>query len=435
MAKPAGQVKRYDSTDIGKWMTTPFERNADGFLTGRAIVTSVGVFTYLNADGTTTKELRLPEEVFARESLDSMKLKPMTNDHPSEKVNPNNAKVLQIGSLGSNVSDWVDNYGHKYPEDMVVDRGRGNGSDGFHVSIDLTITDAASIKDAENGKLALSMGYTCEIEETSGVWCGMNYDAIQRNIRYNHCALVDGARAGDAARIRFDDNDIHLDSGDAVRVNIPSGEPRGDQAQNQEDRTMKYRLDNGMEYEAPDGFVQAYVTMKEKADAANTRADAAEKAATDNKAALSKLEAERDTAKARADKAEKELKDAQDALNDPKRLDTAIEGKLALHDAAKKAGIEIKNDMTDSDIKKAVILSVFPESKFDGKDETYVSARFDATVEFLKTRADGKSRIVAGENFNGQTRRDSSTAHRDMVDKLYRMSNGLDDDVALAEED
>jgi len=436
MAKPAGQVKRYDSLDSGKWMTTPFVKTPDGFLTGRAIVTSVGVFTYLNADGTTSKELRLPQEVFARESLDSMKLKPMTNDHPSEKVNPNNAKALQIGSLGNNPSDWVDNYGVKYPEEMELERGRGNNyTDGFHVAIDLTITDAAAIKDIENGKYALSMGYTCEIDETSGVWCGMAYDCIQRNIRYNHCALVDGARAGDAARIRFDNNDIHLDSGDAVRVNMPSGETRGDQAQNQEDRTMKYRLDNGMEYEAPDGFIQAYVTMKEKADAANTRADAAEKAATDNKAALSKLEAERDTAAARADKAEKELKAAQDALNDPKRLDAAIEGKLALHDAAKKAGVEIKNDMTDSDIRKAVILSVFPESKFDGKDETYISARFDATVEFLKTRADGKSRVVAGENFNGQTRRDSSTAHQDMVDKLYRMSNNIDDDVALGEED
>jgi hypothetical protein len=430
----AAQVKRYDSLDPGRWMTTPFTKTPEGFLTGRAIVTNVGVFTYKNLDGSISRELRLPEEVFARDSLDSMKLKPMTNNHPAEKVTPENAKALQIGSLGNNPSDWVDNYGLKYPEQQ--ERGVGPYTDGFHVSIDLTITDAAAIKEVEeNGKLALSMGYACEIEGTSGVWCGMNYDAIQRKIRYNHCALVDGARAGDAARIRFDDSSIHLDNGDAVLVNIPSGEPRGDQAQSQEVKTMKYRLDNGMEYDAPEGFVQAYVSMKEKADAANTRADAAEKAVADNKATLSKMEAERDTAKARADKAEKELKEAQTALNDPKRIDAAIEGKLALHDAAKKAGVEIKNDMSDDDIRKAVILSVFPESKFDGKDETYIAARFDATVELIKTRNDGKSRIVAGENFNGQNRRDSSTAHRDMVDKLYRMSNNIDDDVALGEEE
>lgn len=421
-------VKRYDSLDPGKWMTTPFTKTQEGFLTGRAIVTSVGVFTYKNQDGSISRELRLPEEVFAVDSLNSMKLKPMTNDHPTEWVMPENAKKLQIGSLGNNPSDWTDTYAAFNPDSS----GRGSsGHDGFHVAIDLTITDAVAIKDAEeNNKLALSMGYVCDIDPTSGVWCGMAYDCIQRKIRYNHCALVDGARAGDAAKIRFDSNElgIHLDSGDAVLVNIPSGEPRGDQAHSQEVKTMKIRLDNGIEYDAPEGFVQAYVSMKEKADDAAKRADTAEKAVTDNKAALSTLEAQRDTEKARADKAEKELKEAQTALNDPKRLDAAIASKVELHDAAKKAGVEIKNDMSDLDIQKAVILSVFPESKFDGKDETYITARYDATVEMLASRTDGNNRIVAGENYQGQGRRDSATAHQDMVDRLYRMSNGLDDD-------
>jgi hypothetical protein len=412
-------------------MTTPFTKTAEGFLVGRAVVTNVGVFSYQNKDGTVTRELRLPEEVFAIDSLNSMKLKPMVNNHPAEAVTANNAKALQIGSLGNNPSDWISSYASFNP-DGISERGL-SGSDGFHVAIDMTITDAAAIQDVENGKVALSMGYGCEIEETSGVWCGMAYDAIQRKIRYNHCALVDGARAGDAARIRLDGKDqevddklgIRLDSGDAIRVDIkPSGETGGDQAKNQEDTTMKYRLDNGMEYEAPDGFVQAYVALKERADNADK---ALAKEREDQKAAISRMEAERDTAKARTDKAEKELKEAQDALNDPKRLDAAIEAKLVLHDAAKKADIEIKKDMSDEDIKKAVILSVFPECKFDGKDETYITARFDATVEFLKTRADGKSRIVAGENFQGEARCDAAKAHQDMVDRLYRLSNGLDE--------
>jgi len=432
-------VKRYDSLDPGKWMTTPFSKTPEGFLTGRAIVTSVGVFTYRNLDGSISRELRLPQEVFSRDSLDSMKLKPMTNDHPDEKVTPDNAKALQIGSLGNNPSEWVDNYGLKFPEQM--ERGE-SGSDGFHVSIDLTITDAAAIKEIEErGKYALSMGYACEVESATGVWCGMAYDAIQRKIRYNHCALVDGARAGDAARIRLDSNEkqpeknnfsIHLDSGDAVLVNMPSGVTRGDhQAKSQEETTMNYRLDNGIGYDAPEGFVQAYVSMKEKADAATAKADAAEKAVADSKAALSTMEAQRDTEKARADKAEKELKEAQTALNDPKRLDAAIAEKVALHDAAKKAGIEIKNDASDLDIKKAIIVSVFPDSKFDGKDETYISARFDATVEILNKNTDGVSRVVAGENYQGQARRDSDTAHQDMVDKLWNLTNNVKDDEGV----
>jgi len=424
------KVKRYDSPDHGKWMTTPFTKSPEGFLTGRAIVTSVGVFTYRNNDGSIRRELRLPEEVFAREALNSMKLKPMTNNHPDEKVTADNAKALQIGSLGNNPSDWVDNYGLKFPEQM--ERGE-SGSDGFHVSIDLTVTDAAAIKEIEeHGKFALSMGYECEIEETSGVWCGMAYDCIQRNIRYNHCALVDGARAGDAARIRLDSLDIHLDGGDAVLVNITSGVTRGDQAITQEDKAMKKIRIDGVEYDGEEGLINAYNSEKKRADAAETKLDSIEK---DAAKAKSTLEGELDTAKARADKAEKELKDAQAAINDPKRLDAAIAAKLALHDAAKKAGVEIKNDMSDQDIQKAVILKVFPEAKLDGRDENYILARFDSTVETLKTLADGKSRIVAGENFKGETRRDSETAHQDMVNRLYNLSNGLDENADTGEED
>ena len=39
------KVRRFDSLDPGLWMTTPFARTTEGFLTGRAIVTGVGVFT------------------------------------------------------------------------------------------------------------------------------------------------------------------------------------------------------------------------------------------------------------------------------------------------------------------------------------------------------------------------------------------------------
>ena len=193
----------------------------------------------------------------------------------------------------------------------------------------------------------------------------------------------------------------------------------------------KIRID-GVEYDGEEGLINAYNSEKKRADTAETKLDSAEKAAAKAK---STLEGELDTAKARADKAEKELKDAQAALNDPKRLDAAIAAKLAFHDAAKKAGVEIKNDMSDQDIQKAVILKVFPEAKLDGKDENYITARFDATVETLKTRADGKSRVVAGENYQGEARRDSDTAHQDMVNRLYNLSNGLDENADTGEED
>jgi hypothetical protein len=395
-------------------MTTPFIRTPEGFLTGRAIVTSIGVFTYRNADGTTSRELRLPEEVFASESLASMKLKPVVNDHPDKKVTPANVEALAVGSLGSFVTTTTQEKtwdGYTPPEKLT---------DGLHVAIDMTINKEDAIDDVLNGKRSLSMGYECEIEKADegAAWLGMAYDSIQRNIRYNHCAIVDKARAGDAVQ-------IHLDSADAVRIDIkPSGVTRGDQAQNQEDKTMKYRLDNGMEYDAPEGFVQAYVSMKERVDNADK---ALAKEREDHKAAISRLQAERDTMKDRADKAEAEAKKArEDAASavSPDRVKAAAKEMAALYDAADRAGVEVKDDMADLDIKKAVITAVFPKADLKDKDAAYISARYDSALEMLESHADGESRAVAGEVPSPETRTDSDSARKRMIELNRRLSRG-----------
>jgi hypothetical protein len=48
----------------------------------------------------------------------------------------------------------------------------------------------------EAGKREVSCGYKCEYEFAPGIWNGLKYDAIQRNIRGNHLALVDEGRMG-----------------------------------------------------------------------------------------------------------------------------------------------------------------------------------------------------------------------------------------------
>jgi len=411
MADELKKVNRIDSVDPGKWMTTPFKKTDEGFLTGRAIVTSVGVFTYLNADGTVTRELRLPEEVFAGESLDSMKMKPLANDHPQEKITADNAKIYQVGNLGNNPSNYVDSWA-----DMT---GRSSPySDGFHVAIDLTVTDAETIADVEAGKTALSMGYTCDFEPApaGAVWCGIAYDGIQRNIRYNHCAIVDRARAGDAARIR-------MDSADAVQIYQSGSSPKT----NPEVGKMgmrKITLDS-VEYEGDEKLCQSYVDQK-------NRADSAEKALAQLKAdqakTISSLEGERDAMKDRADKAEKELKEAKDNAADSKKINEAVNAKMMLIDAATRAGVQVKEDMADIDIKKAVITAVYPNVKLDGKDEVYVSARFDAAVEDLDAKADGESREVLGGGLaatgKSADKNDSATARQKMIDRMQATSRG-----------
>jgi hypothetical protein len=392
-------------------MTAPFKDTDEGFLQGRAIVTSVGVFTYRNADGTTSRELRLPEEVFNKDSLASMKGKPVANDHPKERITAENAKVYQVGSLGSNPSDWVDSYAALHGE-AIPERGM-SGSDGFHLSIDMTITDKDAIADVKAGKTALSMGYTCDIEpaQPGATWCGMSYDGIQRKIRYNHCAIVDVARAGDAARIR-------MDSADAIQILNTGVSPKP----NQEGNSMKkYRMDNGIEYEGDEGLIQAYLDAKSRADSAETKLAGAEKTGKD---ALSKMEGERDSHKDRADKLEAEVKEFKANALDSKRLDEAVKARVELMDAAIRAGVEVKDGVSDAELRKSIIAKVYPEAKMDGRDDAYIQGRFDSALEELRKDADDTSRPVISDSVPAGDRNDSTAAYKRMIEFQKAQSRG-----------
>ncbi len=404
-------LKRFDNIDNSQWMTIPFERTNEGFLRGRAIVTSIGVFTYKRKDGTVQRELRLPEEVFSLSTLNSMKLKPVTLNHPTELVTQDNADKLQVGSLGDNPS-WTKEWENRNWEEVT---------DGINCAIDMIITRKDAIDAILNGKQALSMGYTCDLEmaEPGATWCGVEYDFIQRNIRYNHCAIVDSARAGDNAKI-----ELRADSEDAVLEDIVTKTDGG------EAMLKKINLD-GIEYEAEAEVIKALQKADARAEKAEKERDDAcgEKKAMDKKVAdledkekelekrISELEAERDSAKDKADSLEKDLEKAKADSADPKRLDEAVKAKMELLRNAEKAGVEVKEDMSDMDIKKAVILSKFQSANFDGKDDVYIQARYDATIEMLCEKADGENRKVMSD-LPPENHMDENDAREKMIRRM-----------------
>lgn len=55
------------------------------------------------------------------------------------------------------------------------------------------------------GKKELSLGYKCDYQLCKGVFNGIEYDAIQTNLRGNHIALVDKGRMGNDVRV-YDNN-------------------------------------------------------------------------------------------------------------------------------------------------------------------------------------------------------------------------------------
>ena len=171
------KVIRLDSLQLNQTYYTD-----EGYLIDRPILTSTGIFEYHNADGTVRRELRLPEEVFNEESLKSYKGKPIIITHDAGLVDKKNVHDHSIGS--------------------ILTDGYRSGND---VRAEIIIHDTNEMK--RSGLKELSLGYNLDLDETPGEWNGQKYDAIQRNIRINHLALVREARAGEQARLNIDSRD------------------------------------------------------------------------------------------------------------------------------------------------------------------------------------------------------------------------------------
>lgn len=177
MTPKLSKVIRLDSLPLNQTYYTP-----EGYLVDRPILTSTGIFEYHNPDGSIRRELRLPEDVFDPESLKSYKGRPIIITHDAGLVTKDNVKANQIGT--------------------ILTEGYRNGDD---VRAEIIIHDTDEMKEA--GLKELSLGYNLDLEETPGEWEGQHYDAIQRNIRINHLALVREARAGEQARLNIDSRD------------------------------------------------------------------------------------------------------------------------------------------------------------------------------------------------------------------------------------
>lgn len=171
------KVYRLDSIPLGKAVYTE-----EGYLRDRPILTSTGIFEYRNPDGTIRRELRLPEEVFAPESLKSYLGKPIIITHDAGLITKDNVHDEGVGT--------------------ILSEGIRDGND---VRAEIIIHDTDEMK--KSGLKELSLGYNLDLDKTPGVFEGQPYDAIQRNISINHLALVLEARAGDQARLNIDSRD------------------------------------------------------------------------------------------------------------------------------------------------------------------------------------------------------------------------------------
>lgn len=336
-------MKKVYRLDFGNVIDYMYE-DADGFLRGDGLVTRTGVFTYVNQDGSLRKELRHPSDVLRLDSISTMKMIPLTNNHPTEFVTPENAKQLTVGHVGENIRP-----------------------DGEMIVAPVIITDKVAIDSARNGKQQLSLGYEVDLIEESGEYDGIRYDFRQTNIRYNHLALVESGRAGNNAKLKFDGlNEI------AVQKIDDDNNKQKPKSQKRRDNMNKFRID-GIDYDAAPEVTNFISKLQAKNDGL---VDENKKF----KADVTTVTADRDDKAAKLIEAEKKHNNKDEIARLVKeRVDLMTTAITIINDS--KINLD---EMSHIDVKKEVIKKVFPDTKFDGdkwEDEVYVNARYDGVVD------------------------------------------------------
>lgn len=242
---------RYDSA---KFKATIDE---NGFLVDTPVVARLGVQVYYMEDGRTVREFRPAEEVFKDESLASYQGKPMTLDHVF--VNSENAKEVVVGSVTGKAEPL-----------------------GSSVVAPIVVYDNTAIQEAMAGNAKeLSVGYSAILDETPG-WGDpitgeyvlksdgeqfdapegwQEFDAIQRDIKVNHLAMVYRGRAG-IAKLNMDGEQENPYTTD---VDI-----------NKEDKQemIKIKLDGAQEFEVAPEIASHIEALNAKADTAIAERDA-----------------------------------------------------------------------------------------------------------------------------------------------------------------
>jgi uncharacterized protein len=345
-------VQRYDFAELQARV------DADGFLHDTPIVGRVGIQEYRRADGTIQRELRLPEEVFHPDALQSAKGKPISVDHADGKVTKKNAHRVTIGTM----------------LDVLK-------QDGDNVRADIVIHSPDSIGERRQ----LSLGYTAKLDETPGEHPVYGrYDSIQREITVNHLSVVKSARAGPIARLNLDGNED---------FSTP---------QEHAPMTVKVKLDSGIEYDA---------VPEVAAELAKLRADAS--GVAEQLKTIPQLQAKVDALEAETKGFDAKL----EAAKAEGKVQAEARAKLDSTAAAFKVDTAGK---TDREVKEAVILAVRKDAKLEGKDDLYIDAAFDMAIELKGDAAMATQRQAAQHNDGANKAKTAADKRAEMIANMTK---------------
>ena len=293
------------------------------------------------------KVWRPEDEIFRADSLATFAHKPVTWQHPDKQVTPENWRQEAVGHLGGDVV-----------------------RDGEFVRVPMMIADKSAIDRIEDGTREISMGYECELVMQPGKTPdGRAYDAYQKNIRINHCAIVPAGRAGPQCRIGDSAKRINSEEGKTMAKSVTIDGRAIEVADN-----VAALLSDGKLGEALTAAHKAVSDALGELTKEKARADVAEKALADTKADLEKAKAATPTADAVA-KMAAEL--------------------IAVCDAAKVIAPTLDTKGKSADAIKAEVVAIALGDAAKGKDAAYVSAAFDLLASKVGDKADPVAAAIA----------------------------------------
>jgi uncharacterized protein len=191
-SKNAGTISGVDAMQMNDSLQLEFDDKAferdtagklkfmhGGYLRTMPKIARTGIQIYKgiecgNADMEKVRVFRPVDSVFSKSAVNSYAGLPITVDHPGGMVDASNWKQHAVGETGDDIL-----------------------REGETVRVPMMLRDAEAIKTVMSGKNQISVGYSCDLEWVDGITeDGQKYDAVQRNIRGNHVAIVSTARGG-----------------------------------------------------------------------------------------------------------------------------------------------------------------------------------------------------------------------------------------------
>jgi hypothetical protein len=332
-------------------------RTADGYLIAEAKAVRTGIQLYAGdevgkPDMRMVRVYRPADEVFADASLQSFTHAPVTVNHPDDAVNASNWKDLAVGEVSTAAK-----------------------KDGEWVWLPLILKDAAAIASVESGKRELSAGYSCELVWGDGVTAdGQQYDATQTNIKINHLAIVDSARAGSQARIgdgAFNWGAAPISTTDKETVVMTDA--------------LRTVVVDGLSVQTTDQGAQAITKLQKDLESSAAKIVSNDAAHT---AAIIAKDEEIGSLKA-------DLKKAQDAVLKPEDLDKLVADRHVLASIIKAIDSKIEIKGTDADLRRAAVKAKLGDDMVKDASDAEISGMFKAVAKDIKP-ADPFASVVAG---------------------------------------